>query len=475
MKKLTLILIACLALSAAAQGTASDSIALRAQDAITKFAAAGTLRYATLGIMLCDLRTGQIIASHNPDLACITASTMKTVTASAALQLLGWQFRFRTPVMAVGELTGDHLRGDIVVMGTGDPTLGSKHFPDNPGIVDEIVTALKQRGIRKIDGKIRISEGDFPYPDFDPNWEVEDLAWTYGAGVHGLNFADNRVGVSFTANGGQVSDVTFNPPVPGLKVINKLTSDNADNVEVLLESAAQAYVLTGSASNMKYDFTLTNPSPGTMLADSLARALAAADIELRGHENAVKPDYELMRTQLVEHLSPMLFEIIRSLLDRSDNMFTEALLRAIASSQSRKPTTANGVAIIRELWRNLGLETAPLFQRDGSGLARTNMASVRFFADMLSFMSRQRYGGMALSDLMPTAGSRIGATMAASPMKDRIVLKSGSMRHVQTFVGYYPADRPQYAWAILVNNFNGTRASLKDRMGALLISILPND
>ena len=277
MKKLTLIIIACLTLAAQAQ-TSADSVAIRAQAAITKFAAAGTLRYATLGIMLCDLRTGQIIASHNPDLACITAFTMKTVTSSAALQMLGWQFRFRTPVMAVGELDGDHLHGDIVVMGSGDPTLGSKHFPDNPNIVDEIVTALKQRGIRKIDGQIRISEGDFPYPDFDPNWEVEDLAWTYGAGVHGLNFADNRVGVSFRANGGQVTDVTFTPPVPGLKVINKLGTDNADNVEVLLESAGEAYVLTGSASNMKYDFTLTNPSPGALLADSIARALNAADI-----------------------------------------------------------------------------------------------------------------------------------------------------------------------------------------------------
>ena len=90
---------------------------------------------------------------------------------------------------------------------------------------------------------------------------------------------------------------------------------------------------------------------------------------------------------------------------------------------------------------------------------------------MLSYMSRQRFNGMALCDLMPHAGTRIGTPMANSKLRDNIALKSGSMQNVQTFVGYYPADSPRYAWAILVNNFRGTRASLKDNMGQLLINL----
>jgi len=51
------------------------------------------------------------------------------------------------------------------------------------------------------------------------------------------------------------------------------------------------------------------------------------------------------------------------------------------------------------------------------------------------------------------------------------VLKSGSMNNVQCFVGYYPARNPRYAWAILANNWNGTRAQLKEMMGELLINL----
>ena len=451
-----------------------DSVALKAQAAIDRFASAGTLRYASVGVMLCDLRDGRLLASHNPDLAVVTASTMKTVTSSAALSLLGSQYRFRTAVMAVGEIDGSHLKGDLVVVGSGDPTLGSKHFAGNPDIAGEIVEALRQRGIRKIDGKVRIDDGEYAYPAYSPLWEAEDLAWSYGPGVHGVNFADNLLQLGFTSVNGQVSDVKIAPPVPGLKVVNKLSGENADRVELALEAANESLVLTGSASNkVKYSFTLTNPLPGAMLADSIGRALEAADIELRGKDNAVKADYAQMRTQIVEHYSPMLTEIVRSLLDRSDNMFTEALLRAIATSRGRRPTAEDGVAVVRELWRNVGLETGPLFQCDGSGLARSNKASARFFADMLSYVSRQRFGGMSLAELMPTAGNRIGATMASSPMRDRVKLKSGSMRYVQCFVGYYPAESPRYGWAILVNNFTGTRADLKNQMGSLLLQMLP--
>lgn len=448
------------------------AFAEHAQNVIDKFANAPTLRHATVGVMVCDIDSGKLIASHNPDLSVITASSMKTVTSSAALLLLGSQYRFKTPVFLVGEIDGETLHGDLVVVGCGDPTLGSKHFPENPNIVEEIVQGLKSRGIRKINGKIILDQSLISYPDYPVEWEVEDLAWGYGAGVNAVNFSDNRLHLRFTSKDGEISNVSIAPSVPGLEVINKLSRGNADNVNVLLESGHPSLILYGKASNSEnYDLTLANPIPGAMLADSIAHALRNADINLRNHDNAVKAEFEGARTLLVEHESPSLPIIIKSLLDRSDNMFTEALLLAIAGSQGREVSTANGVEVVRELWRNVGLDVDPLFQSDGSGLARTNKASVTFFAQMLSYMSRQRFNGMALCDLMPHAGTRIGTPMANSKLRDNIALKSGSMQNVQTFVGYYPADSPRYAWAILVNNFRGTRASLKDNMGQLLINL----
>ena len=182
-----------------------------------------------------------------------------------------------------------------------------------------------------------------------------------------------------------------------------------------------------------------------------------------------------MRTQIVEHYSPMLTEIVRSLLDRSDNMFTEALLRAIAVNSSREPIDSEGVAVIDSLFTARGLDASGKFQYDGSGLARNNKAPVQFFADMLTYMASRRFGTkqLRLVDLMPRVGvnARIGTVMPETALSTHLAVKSGSMRDVQCYVGYYPAEEPQYAWAVLVNNWHGTRPNLKNMIDRLLIGI----
>ena len=45
------------------------------------------------------------------------------------------------------------------------------------------------------------------------------------------------------------------------------------------------------------------------------------------------------------------------------------------------------------------------------------------------------------------------------------------MTDVQCFVGYYPASEPQYAFAVLVNNYNCSRKELKNLIDRLLINI----
>lgn len=109
--------------------------------------------------------------------------------------------------------------------------------------------------------------------------------------------------------------------------------------------------------------------------------------------------------------------------------------------------------------------------RDGSGLARANKASVNFFGDMLTMMAHRRFDGVRLCDLMPTAAGRAGKTLKANPLSDMIVLKSGSMRHVQCFVGYYPADEPRYCFAVLVNNFTCSQASIREQIGVFLCNL----
>jgi len=160
-------------------------------------------------------------------------------------------------------------------------------------------------------------------------------------------------------------------------------------------------------------------------------------------------------------------------------MFAHALLRAIGArdwevkGHDNMPSNLDfiGVAAVKRWLENQGINCEPLFMRDGSGLARANKASVNFFGDMLSMMAHRRFDGVRLCDLMPTAAGRAGNTLKNHPLSDQIVLKSGSMRHVQCFVGYYPASEPRYAFAVLVNNFTCSQASIREQIGTMLCNL----
>ncbi len=450
------------------------------QEAVNKFVSHSSLRYASVGVQVIDLDSAKSIASYRPEQANITASTMKTVVSSAALGLLGPHFRFETPVYLDGEIRRGCLYGDIIVKGMGDPTLGSVFLPCQANIVDEVIAALQALGVNRIEGEIICDDTYYGYPYYDEDWDVGDLAYDYGAAVHALNFHDNLVTVSYSFDGrGRVSRSSFSPAVPGLKVISRCRASRGRNaITPYMDYSVPALVLTGETTAKSYRNTYANPTPAPMLADSLQRALRSRGFELLAATEApAEPKAE--PSLLVVHKSPELTEIITSLLDRSDNMFAHALLRAIGARDYETkglpfmPSDLDviGVEAVKR-WLDLqGVDTEPLFMRDGSGLARANKASVNFFGDMLSMMAHRRFDGVRLCDLMPTASDRVGKTLENNPLSSRIVLKSGSMRHVRCFVGYYPADKPRYVFAVLVNNFTCSQSSVKEQIGTFLCNL----
>lgn len=456
-------------------------MAYTAQEAVDKFVSHSSLRYASVGVTVVDLDSAKTIAGFRQDQANITASTMKTVVSSAALGLMGPHFRFETPVYLDGVVTDDCFRGNIVIRGLGDPTLGSVYLPNQANIVDEIIAALHARGINRIEGTVIGDDSYYGFPYFDEDWDVGDLAYDYGAAVHALSFHDNLMTVSFSFDSrGRLSQSSVNPPVPGLKIISRCRPHRGRNsVTPYLDYSVPAFVLTGNTSARSYSDTYANPTPAPMLVDSVERALRHNGINYEYYATARDELSQAERTLLVLHKSPELTEIITSLLDRSDNMFAHALLRAIGAREwelrgnESMPDNLDfiGVDAVKRWLEHQGVSAEPLFMRDGSGLARANKASVNFFGNMLTMMAHRRFDGVRLCDLMPKAKGRAGNTLKENPLSDQIVLKSGSMRHVQCFVGYYPAEEPRYAFAVLVNNFTCSQSSIREQIGVFLCNL----
>ena len=80
---------------------------------------------STVGMMVYDLDADSVLYSHNARLLLRPASTMKLVTAIAAIDRLGGSYQFKTELCYTGEVSDRTLTGDIYCVGGFDPRFNS--------------------------------------------------------------------------------------------------------------------------------------------------------------------------------------------------------------------------------------------------------------------------------------------------------------------------------------------------------------
>lgn len=446
------------------------AVAMKPQETADLFASDSTLTHASVGICVMQIDSAKIIAQHAADQSDITASTMKTVTSATALETLGKDFTFHTKVYAVGELgKNGTLKGNIVIKGGSDPTLGSRYFPEMPSFVDTLVSVVKQSNIKKIKGNIITDGSAIPFPPTSLSWMVDDLAYGYGAGCFGLSFADNLIRISFDRSGEEASNIQTIPSTSEIQLDSRIRLFNegeplpTDELTAQVDYNTPALTLWGATyrRDQAYTRTFANPAPQLLLKDSVLRALRYAEIKVNDSEARLSGEQDTLL--LLDYSSPKLSEIIQSLLHRSDNMFTEMVLRAIAANAGKEAIPENGIDIVYDLWESKGIDTKGLFMKDGCGLARNGKSSAKFLCEMLAQAYKDKeLIGIDFSTLFPTAGvnGTVQSLLSGTDLQGSVALKSGSMGEVQCFAGYYPAQKPKYTVTILVNGFNGSRSNL---------------
>jgi D-alanyl-D-alanine carboxypeptidase/D-alanyl-D-alanine-endopeptidase (penicillin-binding protein 4) len=111
-----------------------------------------------------DLRSGETVFARNPRLALAPASNEKLAVAYASLAELGPGYRFRTEVAADGELTGRTWRGDLYLVGFGDPTLSGAGL-------EALAAQVRARGIRRVTGRVVGDESWFDPRRGAPGWK----------------------------------------------------------------------------------------------------------------------------------------------------------------------------------------------------------------------------------------------------------------------------------------------------------------
>ncbi len=157
-------------------------------------------------ILVIGLATGDKRVSYNWTLPLVPASIMKCVTVATLLDKMDTDDRFHTRVYTTGPIKDSILEGNIVTVGSGDPSLNSRFVEDNSDICAEIANALANEGVTRIRGRIVADENLWEGPAIPPTWMSGDLPHSYGTGSHGLNFEDNASGNRSVSNPASVFD-----------------------------------------------------------------------------------------------------------------------------------------------------------------------------------------------------------------------------------------------------------------------------
>jgi D-alanyl-D-alanine carboxypeptidase/D-alanyl-D-alanine-endopeptidase (penicillin-binding protein 4) len=115
-----------------------------------------------------DLASGQVVYEASSDRALAPASAEKLAVSFAALRLLGPGYRFRTEVAGGGQLDGRVWRGDLFLVGYGDPTLATADL-------DALARDVKAWGIRRVSGRVVGDETHFDTNRAAPGWKPSFL------------------------------------------------------------------------------------------------------------------------------------------------------------------------------------------------------------------------------------------------------------------------------------------------------------
>lgn len=120
---------------------------------------------------------------------------MKLVTVASLIHFTDINDRYHTRVYTAGRVNGAmELEGNIVITGSGDPTLNASCEPKTPDFVAEVVKAVQRMGIRVIKGDILINQSVYSGPAHPSGWTEADRNRLYGVGAYGFNFRRNSYG-----------------------------------------------------------------------------------------------------------------------------------------------------------------------------------------------------------------------------------------------------------------------------------------
>lgn len=439
------------------------------QSQIKNFLADSSMRHSLISLSIIEAETGNVIFEHNPEKSLSQASILKLVTTASALEMLGKDYTFKTKTVYTGQIKkgSKTLKGDIIIKGGGDPSLGSENFPEvYTGFISKWIEDIKALGIKKITGRVIADDSYYDYEPVPSGWTFDDLGNYYGAGAYGLSVFDNALQIHFkTGEKGTVPVITkILPAGTEIEFTSFLTSSGTtDNGYIYLTPYSNKGWISGTIPENKEDFVLKGsiPDPAGFLAKTLTSGLTEAGIKIMGTPGTTRlmPGLKVNDFTLIsETSSPTLSALIQVLNHKSVNLYAEHLVKELGKVYRSSGSTSSGVEVIMEFLDSAEINTDGMFFSDGSGLSSLDAVNSSEMVKLLLFMKKRSSSFNSFFSSLPEPGKEgtLKNYFKDPVFETRLRAKSGSMTRVRSYAGYFTTiSGKEMIFCIIVNNYSG--------------------
>jgi len=432
--------------------------------------------------------TGEIIADYRSDKIIYPASNLKLLTTAVALDKLGSDYEINTYIEYDGQINSNgELEGNLFIRGEGDPTLGSselKGVASYDSLFQMWVAQLKANGIKKITGNII---GDDSYLDYMPlpgGWAWDDIGNYYAAGTSGLCFNENLYYLFFKPSdkvGGQATVIRTEPTISNLSFINHMKTGkkgSGDNGYIYAAPWQYKHQLEGTIPAGVKEFSIKGaiPNPAKFTTEYFKYLCEQNGIEISGEAKTIREfsNGSKNRKVLFIYKSPALKDIVFRLNKKSNNLYTEQLLKILGKKFNETGSYSAGLLVNKNWLKENGISTENLFLQDGSGLTRSNGVTTKFFVELLEVMAvkpsfKDYYNSLPIAGDSTDIGGIKKLCIGTSAAKN-LRAKTGGHNRVRSHSGYVHNQSGELiCFSMIANDYKGSSRKIDKHHEKIMI------
>jgi len=414
-------------------------------------------KQAQWGILLADRDSGEVLQAHGPQKLYVPASTTKLFSSAAALDVLGPEYRFKTPVFKRGTLEGDGtLKGDLVLVASGDPTMGGRTTesgeiaftdadhtyesqailtkPDPLAGLDALAKQIAATGIRYVDGEIFVDTRLF---------EPGESTGSGPRHVSPITINDNVIDVIIRPKKeGEPAEVTWRPKSVRVTVdanVKTISRDGKDRIQV--HRTPSGGIVVRGEIRVAPDNEPVKPQvriveiddPASFARGLFIEALHRAGLKTKSSALDANPSLDEIPRSLPEAdrvailESPPFSENVRLILKVSHNLHASEL-PILVGMTAGKPTIEGGLRKEHDVLASLGVDVETISFGGGAGGSPADLVTPEAAVALLRGMTKHKAFAVYERALpvLGVDGTLADAVEKGSPAVGRVRAKTGT-------------------------------------------------